>query len=61
MDLEGLKDKAQDFVAEHDEQIKDGIKKVGDVVGDKVGHEKVDGIEEKLSDAVDKLAGNPPQ
>lgn len=58
MDLGGMKDKAQDFIREHDDQVKDGIEKVGDFVGDKIGHEKVDGIEDKLTGFVDKLAGN---
>lgn len=58
VDFGDMKDKAQDFVAEHDDQVKEGIEKVGDFVGDKIGHDKVDGIEDKLSGFVDKLAGN---
>lgn len=59
VDFEGMKDKAQDFIADHEGQVKDGIKKAGDFVGGKVGHDKVDGVEGKLTGLVDKLAGNP--
>lgn len=59
VDFGAMKDKAQEFIADHDDQVKDGIKKVGDFVGNKVGHDKVDGVEDKLSGLVDKLARNP--
>lgn len=58
VDFGDMKDKAQDFISEHDDQVKQGIGKVGDFVGDKIGHDKVDGIEEKLSGFVDKLSGH---
>lgn len=58
VDFGGLADKAKDFISGHDNQVKDGIKKVGDFVGDKIGHDKVDGVESKLDGLVDKLAGN---
>ena len=52
-----LKDKAQDLVAQHSDTVKQGITKAGDFVGDKVGHDKVNPIEDKLHDLVDKAAG----
>lgn len=58
VDFGGLADKAKSFLRGHDDQVKDGIKKVGDFVGDKIGHDKVDGVESKLGGMVDKLAGN---
>lgn len=61
VDFGGLKDKAQDFIAQNDEKIKDGIEKAGDFIGGKIGHEKVDGVEDKLTGLVDKLAGNDDQ
>jgi hypothetical protein len=62
VDFDELKNKAKDLVAQHAGSIKDGITKTGDFVGDKVGHDKVDPIEEKLHDLVDKAAGRdePP-
>lgn len=61
VDFNELKDKAQDLVAQHADTIKDGIAKTGDFVGDKVGHDKVDPIEEKLHGLVDKAAGRDEQ
>ncbi len=61
VDFNELKDKAQDLVAQHADTIKEGITKTGDFVGDKVGHEKVDPIEEKLHGFVDKAAGRDEQ
>lgn len=61
VDFGELKDKAQDLVGDHADQIKSGIDKVGDFVGDKIGHDKVDPIEEKLSSAIDSIAGNHAQ
>jgi hypothetical protein len=60
VDFGELKDKAEGLVAEHSDQIKQGIDKVGDFVGDKIGHDKVDPIEEKLSGFVDSIARDTP-
>jgi hypothetical protein len=57
VDFGELKDKAQDLVAQHSDTVKDGITKAGAFVGDKVGHDKVNPIEDKLHDLVDKAAG----
>jgi hypothetical protein len=57
VDFNELKDKAQGLVAQHADTIKDGITKTGDFVGEKVGHDKVDPIEEKLHSLVDQAAG----
>mgnify|MGYP001067428046 FL=1 len=46
VDFDGLKDKAEDFVGEHSDQIKQGVDKAGDFVADKIGHqEQVDKAE----------------
>ncbi|WP_353650077.1 antitoxin [Nakamurella sp. A5-74] len=58
VDFGGLKNKVEGFIADNDEKIKSGIEKAGDFVGGKIGHEKVDGVEDKLTGLVDKLAGN---
>ncbi|MBN9611080.1 MAG: hypothetical protein BGO26_13965 [Actinobacteria bacterium 69-20] len=58
VDFDGLKDKAEDFVGEHSDQIKQGVDKAGDFVADKIGHqEQVDKAESAISGLVDKLAG----
>jgi len=57
VDFGELKDKAQDLVAQHADTVKGGITKAGDFIGDKVGHDKLNPIEDKLHDLVDKAAG----
>ena len=56
VDFGGLADKAKDLVGDHSDKIKDGITKAGDFVGDKIGHDKVDPIEEKLHGFVDGMS-----
>lgn len=59
VDFDELKDKAQDFVGDHADQIKQGVDKVGDMIGDKIGHEEqVEKAESAISGFVDKLAGD---
>ena len=62
VDFSGLADKAKGLVAEHSEQVKGGVEKVGEFVGNKIGHDKVDPVEDKIGEFVDKIAGehNPP-
>ena len=55
VDFGGLADKAKDLVADHADQIKTGVDKAGDFIGGKIGHEKVDGIEDKIGGFVDKI------
>ncbi len=58
VDFGEIKDKAQDAVADHADDIKEGVDKVGDFVADKIGHEdKVEKAEDAISGFVDKLAG----
>ena len=57
VDFGELKDKAQHLVAQHSNTVKGGITKAGDFVGEKVGHDKINPIEDKLRDLVDKAAG----
>lgn len=57
VDFGELKDKAQGLVAEHADKIKEGITKAGDFVGDKIGDDKTNPVEDKLHDLVDKAAG----
>jgi hypothetical protein len=40
VDFDALRDKAEDFAREHDEQIDSGIDKAADLLGNKVGHEQ---------------------
>lgn len=61
VDFDELKIKAQDLLTQHSDSIKDGITKTGDFVGEKVGHDKVDPIEEKLHGLVDRVAGKDDQ
>jgi len=58
VDFNELADKAKGLVGEHADKIKSGITKTGDFVGDKIGHDKVNPIEQKARDLVDKLAGD---
>ena len=55
VDFGELKDKAEAFATEHAAQIKQGIGKAGDLVGGKIGHDKVDPIEAKLTGFLDRL------
>ncbi len=57
VDFGELQDKAQGLVAQHSDTVKEGITKAGAFVGDKVGHDKVNPIQHKLHDLVDKAAG----
>ncbi len=57
VDFGELKDKAQGLVSGHSEQIKDGVEKAGNFVGDKIGHDKVDPIEDKVEGFIDSLGG----
>jgi hypothetical protein len=56
VDFKELRDKAQGLLAEHSDSVKQGITKAGGFVGTKVGRDKVDPIEGKLHDFVDKAA-----
>lgn len=58
VDFGGMKDKAQDLASEHGDQIQEGIDKGGDALGDKIGHDKVDPLQDKLSGAVDSFGGD---
>lgn len=55
VDFGELKNKAEAFATEHASQIKQGIGKAGDLVGGKIGHDKVDPIENKLTGFLDGL------
>ncbi|MTD15449.1 antitoxin [Nakamurella sp. YIM 132087] len=56
VDFGELARKAEGLVAEHSEKIKDGVEKVGEFVGNKIGHDKVDPIEDKVDGFVDGIA-----
>lgn len=58
VDFSGLADKAKNLVAEHSDQVRGGVEKVGDFVGNKIGHDKVDPVEGKIGEFVDKLAAD---
>ena len=59
VDFGGLADKAKGLISEHDEKVKLGVEKAGEFVGNKIGHEKVDPIEDKIDALIDKLAADP--
>jgi hypothetical protein len=56
VDFSGLADKAKNLAGEHSDQVKSGIEKVGEFVGNKIGHDKVDPIEDKLGGFLDNLS-----
>jgi hypothetical protein len=57
VDFGELKDKAEDFVGDHADQIKQGVDKAGDFVADKIGHqEQVEKAESAIGGFIDKLA-----
>lgn len=59
VDFGELKDKAQDFVGEHADQVKEGVDKAGDFVASKIGHEEqVQKAEDAITGLVDKLGGD---
>ncbi len=60
VDFGELRNKAEGMISEHDDKIKQGIDKVGDFVGKKIGHDKVNPIEEKLRGFVDSIGGDKP-
>lgn len=59
VDFGELKDKAEGFVEEHADQVKQGVDKAGDFVADKIGHEEqVEKVEGAIGGFVDKLGGD---
>ena len=61
VDFKRLRTKAQDLLAQHSDTVKHGITKAGGFVGEKVGHQKIDPIEDKLRGLVDKASGQDGQ
>jgi hypothetical protein len=59
VDFGGLADKAKGLIGEHDDAVKQGVEKAGEFVGNKVGHDKVDPVEDKVDALIDKLAAHP--
>lgn len=60
IDLGGLADKAKDLAEQHGDKIGQGVEKAGEFVKDRFGHdEQVDGVVDKIQDAVpDRPADN---
>jgi hypothetical protein len=53
IDFEGLKNKAEDLVKEHGDQIEAGVQKAGELAKDKFGHEEtVDKVVGKIQDLI---------
>ena len=53
IDFEGLKDKAENLVKEHGEQIESGVEKAGEFVKQKFGHgDTVDKVVDKIQDMI---------
>ncbi|MGI8417291.1 MAG: antitoxin [Nakamurella sp.] len=57
VDFGALGDKAKDLAGEHPDQVNEGVDKAGDFAGDKLGHDKVDGLTDKAKDALGGLGG----
>lgn len=59
VDFGELKDKAEDFVGEHSDQIKQGVDKAGAFVADKIGHdEQVEKAQSAIGNFIDNLGGD---
>ncbi len=61
VDFTEWKDKAESLVAEHSEQIKGGVDKVGDFLESKLGAEhagKIDAAQGKIGGFVDTIAAS---
>lgn len=54
VDFDGLKDKAEDLLAGHADQVESGLDKAADLLGNKFGHES------QIDSAVDKIKGFIP-
>lgn len=53
VDFDGLKDKAQEALGEHADQIEGGLDKAADFLGDKFGHEaQIDSAVDKIKDFI---------
>ncbi len=55
VDFGELRDKAENLVAEHSDQVKQGVDKAGDLVADKIGHEEQ---VEKAEGAINRFVDN---
>lgn len=55
VDFSNLAAKAKGFVSEHSDKVKGGVAKGGEFVGNKIGHDKVDPVEDKIGEYIDQL------
>lgn len=55
MDFDSLRDKAEELVNDHGDQIEKGVDKAGDLAKD-----KVDGHDDQIEQGVDKIKGLIP-
>ena len=54
VDFDDLKGKAEELLGEHGDKVEDGIDKIADLAGKKLGHEaQLDQAADKLKDFVD--------
>ncbi len=58
VDLNGLADKAKDLVAGNADKIDDVVDKVADFAGDKLGHDKVAPVKDKVKSLIPRPEGN---
>lgn len=62
IDFEGLKNKAEDLVKEHGDQIEAGVAKAGEFAKDKFGHEEtVDKVVGKIQGMIPERGGESDQ
>ncbi len=56
MNFDDIKNKAEDLLHEHKDQVADGVDKASDLIKDKVGHDdQVEKAEGFLKDKLDNL------
>jgi hypothetical protein len=59
--MKDLKDKAEEFAADHEEQVTEGVEKASDFIDDKTGgrfEKPLDTVTDKVADYVEKLDGD---
>lgn len=62
INFDDLKNKAQDLVKEHGDKIEQGVEKAGEFAKNRFGHdEKVDGVVDKIQDAIPDRQTGPEE
>lgn len=61
LNIKKLRKQAEDIAEDHGDKIADGVDKATDMIDDKTGgkySDKLDQVDDKAADAIDKLAGD---